>query len=353
MVSVAIYVQFPLLPLARVLNFNIVHSSMIFSFDTIYFCVYNNIMDQKQMRAPKSKIDNKFAAYTFLMIILFYLLGIVIVDILAAGADVDFENFWESSVRIIMIYAVLLGLFFILNKQLRQKGAEIANSINLNKKITVDNLILIFIIAGLVLASFMLFVQGFADIIIWFGVKSEGGMGANNIPQYLMAIFVLCLLPAVIEELFFRGLILKGLLPSGKMAATIGSAILFALFHLNPHQIIFQFILGVVLAVVVLKTGNLLYSMILHFLNNFMVVTTYTFLGDPLTKLAWNPLTILMALVLAAVGTVMTVGVVKAIKTHGERAEVPKTEKFFSIGNIGFFVAVLLGLCILGVVILG
>lgn len=322
---------------------------MVFSFDTIYFCVYNNIMAKQIIQAPKSKIDNKFVAYTYIMITLCWFVGGLFIIVLAAGSGANLDNYWEGSVSSIMLYLFYLGLFFLLCKQLKLKGPEIRQAVDLNKKVSLYNISLIFLLAGLVLVSFMLFVQGFSDIMIWSGYKVPGGgLVPANFAQYVMGVFTLCFFPAVIEELLFRGIILKGLLRFGKMAAIVGSAVLFAVYHHNPEQLVFQFILGIVFAAVVLKTGNLLYGMILHFLNNFSVVTITYILGkDPLLNLAWNLKLIAVALGLAAIGAVMVIGVVKSVKVHDDNVRVQKTEKFFSLSNIGYFIGLALAFCVL------
>jgi len=327
---------------------------MVFSFDTIYFCVYNNIMEQKTVQPLKSKLDHRFASYTFLLVIGIVLAGIVFVNEVAASSGADLGNFWEANVAIILRYVFLFGLFWVLSKQLKsKKWSETANVVGSNKKLSIYNIALVFIIAGLALASFMLLVQGFSDIIIWFGYKSGSSLVPNDIMQYIMAVFTLCLLPAIIEELFFRGYILKGLRSMGKTVAVVGSTVLFVLFHLNPEQVVFQFILGVLLATVVLQTGNLLYGIILHFLNNFFVVTmAYIFADDPLVGMAWNPMTVAVAVGLAVVGTIMLIEVVKAIRSHGEQPCAQKTAKFFSFDNVGYFIGVALVLGILVVILI-
>ena len=307
--------------------------------------------DETQM--VKLKIDHKFAAYAFMIVIFCSIFSLLVIGALVKSSGADLKDFWESSVASIIRYAMFFAVFFIVCRQLRLKGREIPRAVDLNTKISWWNLGLVIFAAWLVLVSFMLLGQGVVDIMVYLGYKPQSGTAPDNIPQYIMAIFTLCLLPAVIEELLFRGFILKGFLPAGKTAAVIASALLFTLFHLNPEQTVYQFLLGVILALVALKTGNILYCMILHFLNNFIVVTTYTFFGDPMINLTWNPLSVCVCIGLALLGAAMILGVCRILKQHGDRAEVPKTVKFFTFDNIGFFVSVALGTCIWMLALLG
>lgn len=84
----------------------------------------------------------------------------------------------------------------------------------------------------------------------------------------LVSFLNLCLVPAVLEELFFRGA-LQGLLrPCGSSAAIFGPALLFALLHLNLAQGITAFVCGVFLGWLTERTGSILPGMLLHLVNN-------------------------------------------------------------------------------------
>ena len=78
----------------------------------------------------------------------------------------------------------------------------------------------------------------------------------------------LCVLPAIGEEFFFRG-VLQGLLrPAGAGAAMWGSAVLFALLHGGLPAVVTALAGGLVLAACVRDTGSILPGIGLHFINN-------------------------------------------------------------------------------------
>jgi len=73
----------------------------------------------------------------------------------------------------------------------------------------------------------------------------------------------------IFEEWLCRGMVLRGLLTKMKPAwAIVVSALFFAVIHLNPWQALNAFILGVVMGYVYYKTGSLLLTMLIHFVNN-------------------------------------------------------------------------------------
>jgi membrane protease YdiL (CAAX protease family) len=82
----------------------------------------------------------------------------------------------------------------------------------------------------------------------------------------------------VVEELIFRGLILQGLRRNyNAFISVFMSALLFALFHLNPWQFPATFILGMLLGWIVLRTHSLLLSILGHSINNLLVLLSITY----------------------------------------------------------------------------
>jgi membrane protease YdiL (CAAX protease family) len=97
------------------------------------------------------------------------------------------------------------------------------------------------------------------------------GLAAGQ--PFVFAIIVMGIIPGIMEELLFRGLILDGFQRNySQRKAILLSALLFGLIHLNPWQFYSAFIIGVISAFICLKTNSLLLSIYIHFFNN----TLYT-----------------------------------------------------------------------------
>ena len=96
-------------------------------------------------------------------------------------------------------------------------------------------------------------------------------------------VFVLAVLPAVGEELVFRGVIGRGLVARGGVVHGIFmTSLLFAMAHINPAHAISVFPLGVLLHVVHLATRSILAPILLHFLiNGWASVLTKATLSMP------------------------------------------------------------------------
>ncbi len=82
----------------------------------------------------------------------------------------------------------------------------------------------------------------------------------------------------VFEEWMCRGVVLRGLLTKMKPGwAIVVSALFFAVIHLNPWQALNAFIIGMVMGYVYYKTGSLLLTMLIHFVNNGTAVVASQF----------------------------------------------------------------------------
>lgn len=97
-------------------------------------------------------------------------------------------------------------------------------------------------------------------------------LGDDHAPLWLLWL-VMAVTPAFCEELLFRGLILSGLRRLGPWPALLISSLLFAVAHASIYRLLPTFCLGLLLGWIVLKTGSIYCSMIVHVLNNGVAVT--------------------------------------------------------------------------------
>lgn len=97
---------------------------------------------------------------------------------------------------------------------------------------------------------------------------------------------VIGLLAPLAEEIVFRGAILRTLLdrvtPWGAIAL---SAVLFALIHMNPAQIPYAFLAGLLLGWMYWRTGSILPGMAYHWANNSVAYILYHAYPDTDMKL--------------------------------------------------------------------
>lgn len=97
-------------------------------------------------------------------------------------------------------------------------------------------------------------------------------IGDKPMPLWMVWL-VVGIMPAVCEEALFRGFILSGLRPLGLTAAIGISALLFGLAHASIYRLLPTFFLGILLGIVVWRTGSLLCSITFHAINNGFIGT--------------------------------------------------------------------------------
>lgn len=88
-----------------------------------------------------------------------------------------------------------------------------------------------------------------------------------------LAFLIFAVLPAFFEELVFRGIMLNTTEKSmGTVRAVFVSGFCFAIFHGALEQSIYQFLAGCLFAFVALRSGSILPGILMHFINNGIVV---------------------------------------------------------------------------------
>ena len=100
--------------------------------------------------------------------------------------------------------------------------------------------------------------------------------GESDTPEvastFWVAVLTSALLPALLEELLFRYVPMKLLSGGSARRILLLSALMFAVAHMNPFQLVYAFIAGVIFMSIDLVAGSVLPSVILHFVNNLVNV---------------------------------------------------------------------------------
>ncbi len=97
--------------------------------------------------------------------------------------------------------------------------------------------------------------------------------GPSDVLRWWQALVVFAILPAVCEELTFRGFILTGLQRRFRpRTAVLLSSFLFSLMQMNVFQFVPTFLVGVVLAYLTTRCGSILPAMLFHVLYNALLL---------------------------------------------------------------------------------
>lgn len=104
----------------------------------------------------------------------------------------------------------------------------------------------------------------------------------SNWPWWL-GVMIIGAGPALGEELWCRGFLGRGLIANhGIIKGVLLSSLLFGIMHVEPRQVAYAFVLGIILHCVYLWTRSLFMPMLLHFMNNSLSMIQISRDGPPL-----------------------------------------------------------------------
>lgn len=113
---------------------------------------------------------------------------------------------------------------------------------------------------------------------------SETGMQLLDNPLWLN-LLVVAVIPAVVEELIYRGIFYHAYREKGVILGMIASGIVFGIMHRNLNQFFYAAVLGFAFCILVEITGSIYAPMTAHFVINGWNVLLLS-LQKPLMKLA-------------------------------------------------------------------
>lgn len=97
----------------------------------------------------------------------------------------------------------------------------------------------------------------------------------KTVADYIVSLFVVALVPAIVEETLFRGG-LQNILVKWTKNAWVGiiiTSVLFSAIHFSYYGFLSRAMLGMVLGFVFYETKNLWLSIFMHFINNGIAIT--------------------------------------------------------------------------------
>lgn len=199
-------------------------------------------------------------------------LSFLIVLIFSLFKDLkELSNFIPYILIMACIAQISFGLiFWLYNKNNKIDGISAST---LDVKFNKSNIIWCVLISIIAIFGFINFVGVFQKIFSSIGFSDTGGgLPLTNIGWLFLNILLAGVLPAIFEELIFRGIIFNGLNAGGFWFATIFSSLFFMFEHLSIWSVVYPIIMGIVFCLILRKTGSVIYTMIVHFCNNLIAL---------------------------------------------------------------------------------
>lgn len=121
------------------------------------------------------------------------------------------------------------------------------------------------------------------------------GFTSDLTAGFILYVVIHMAIVAFVEETVFRGIILRMLHKKGTAYSVLGSCLLFSIPHimntLNGRnlvetivQIVFAFVIGLILAMLVIKTNNIVLPIAYHFINNTVSTLTNSSINSTLSE---------------------------------------------------------------------
>lgn len=119
----------------------------------------------------------------------------------------------------------------------------------------------------------------------WTKLEDYFADGLADMMHHPIGILSITIVGPIVEEIICRGVILTILLKLFRKpwSAIVVSALLFGIIHMNPVQIFFATLLGIVLGWLYYRTGSLVPSIVMHIVNNSVSTALSLTLGYSFT----------------------------------------------------------------------
>lgn len=168
------------------------------------------------------------------------------------------------------------------------------------------------LVMTVLLMPLVAFINSLSSAVAGNSVDTTLELIVTENPLWLNLI-ILALLPAVVEEFIFRGLILNGYKKRNPLIAITLSSVLFGLIHMNINQFSYAFVIGFVFGLLAYATGSLLPTILAHFVINGTSITLSHMIGFSNEATA-KPAAMEYIITFAVMGGIAFVGLVLAMK---------------------------------------
>lgn len=294
---------------------------------------FDNNLEKNNIRNNYTVLDGVRVFFYVLAINIlasvFYMILMSIVNIFYAGSYADLiKTPFASYVALIIIPISFFVVFLVYNKT---NHINTKQAIAPTKKFSVWSLVITVGLVGVTIVGFMPIIN---MIITAFSNAGIGNFESSTMYQMDtwwrigLGFVAYALMPAIAEELLFRGIMLKGFSRRASgVASVLLSGLMFCLMHGSIQQTFYQLILGIMLGFVAYYTGNILFSMLFHFLNNAIVVLLElvggynSFLGGFNQNFGGYMFAIAIA-VMATIVAVVLVWLLKKVNRHSDTEDI-------------------------------
>lgn len=203
----------------------------------------------------------------------------IILNIVALAMGIEFEVLYATeSVQIItqIVTPVVSIIYFIVYNCVRK--VDFRQAFSDGQKISFLPISIAIVLSIIAIFLFTPFMNLIDYLFATMGYNPDDSLPlvekmTSSGGYFLLGVLIYALLPAISEEIIFRGVIQRSLLSKYTgFVAIFFSSLLFVLMHGSLQQTVYQLVMAILLGYLACVGGSILYSIILHFLNNTLVL---------------------------------------------------------------------------------
>lgn len=185
--------------------------------------------------------------------------------------------------------------------------------------------------------------------IIGGAIQSEISNPVENLinsTNIWLNLALISIIGPIFEEILFRKILIDKTIKYGARISIIISALLFGLFHGNVNQFFYAFLMGGFFAYVYIKTGKIIYPIILHLIVNLMGSVISLKLIQSISNLYSGSINlfdasfviiyVIIILILVTIGLILLLTKFKTAKFKGSKTKINLKKPFkTSLINVG------------------
>ena len=245
---------------------------------------WSDYSPEDHTRAKKKFSRFFLSLFVYLIVANVVAIAIQVGSILLLGAEeaakLSAGPYFVWIVQVLSMYVIAFPAFYLINHGMK-------SVIRTKGKMKITDLLVTFLIAeGLMVVGSIVSNILTSVFTMFFGYELN-----NNTSDIIMSspiwliILVAVIIGPIVEELMFRKLLMDKLGAYGDRICIIVSAVSFGIFHGNLFQVFYAAMLGALLAYVYSKTGNVIYTIILHIAINFFGSVLPMLIMEPAERL--------------------------------------------------------------------
>ncbi len=241
-------------------------------FDGIEIITKTREYQEKLIERKENSKKGMVIGLCVILLLILQVFGGIITSLILPAISNAITSILSSNIYLILsciVFVISLLIPYMIIKSYMPKDKKIEQTREEKEKDIIKCVKYIFL--SIPIMSMIEAICSFAIENMGLGVNITDKLGLFNysgkLATFLMFLEI-AVLPAIFEELFIRKGVFGVLKSRGVVFASIVSSVIFATIHLNLSQFVFAFLVGILFAVVRVKTNKIYPTMILHFINN-------------------------------------------------------------------------------------